>query len=433
MLSAAAAKGNQRVAWNLGGRRAQPAPRARVAAALNWDGEVIFTSGASEAIAIALRGHDAIASARPQCRTVAEAGAEPVGVSGVGGGGGGVNGGGAANEGTDILLNVEQVRGSGFADRITGSANAVTITGGNGNDTLYGNSGNDTIYGNGGMNTEYPAVFPGNSNFFCSSPTQCGQGKLGVDLMQLIVAPTVAYKFNEQHAVGVSPLLVYQRFKAYGLQAFGLPNQGRDSSTGIGVRLGYLGKFGDNVAVGASYSPRIDMSRFDKYGGLFANNGDFDIPENLALGVAFKLTPAVQLALDYQRINYSGVRSIGNASLANFANGFGAPNGPGFGWQDVKVLKLGVQWQVNPAWTLRAGYNVGSNPVRSSDVYLNILAPGVIKTHLTLGATYAWSNNEEVTLAAWHGRRSEVAGSMPAPTRIGMSQNGLGLQYSRKF
>ena len=48
----------------------------------------------------------------------------------------------------------------------------------------------------------------------------CGSGELGVDLMQLIVAPTVAYKLNAQHAVGVSLLLGYQRFKATGLQAF---------------------------------------------------------------------------------------------------------------------------------------------------------------------------------------------------------------------
>jgi long-chain fatty acid transport protein len=290
-----------------------------------------------------------------------------------------------------------------------------------------------TVYGNGGMNTEYPAVFPGDTNFFCSSPTMCGQGKLGVDLMQLIVAPTAAYKLTDQHSLGVSPLLVYQSFKAYGLQAFGLPNQGRDSSTGIGVRLGYLGQFGDRFSVGASYSPKIDMSRFKKYGGLFAENGDFDIPANLSVGVAFKLTPAVQVALDYQRINYSGVRSIGNASLANFANGFGAANGPGFGWQDVKVAKIGVQWQVNPAWTLRAGYNIGSNPVRADDVYLNILAPGVVRSHLTVGATYAWSAKEELTVAAWHARRHNVEGAMPAPTRIGMSQNGFGVQYSRKF
>ncbi len=58
--------------------------RRRVAAALNWDGEVIFTSGASEAIAIALRGHDAIASAVEHDAVLAVAGATrlPVGPDG---------------------------------------------------------------------------------------------------------------------------------------------------------------------------------------------------------------------------------------------------------------------------------------------------------------------------------------------------------------
>jgi cysteine desulfurase len=58
--------------------------RTRVAAALNWDGEVIFTSGASEAIAIALSGHDAIASAVEHDAVLAVAGATrlPVGPDG---------------------------------------------------------------------------------------------------------------------------------------------------------------------------------------------------------------------------------------------------------------------------------------------------------------------------------------------------------------
>ncbi len=58
--------------------------RTRIAAALNWDGEVIFTSGASEAIAIALRGHDAIASAVEHDAVLAVTGATrlPVGPDG---------------------------------------------------------------------------------------------------------------------------------------------------------------------------------------------------------------------------------------------------------------------------------------------------------------------------------------------------------------
>ena len=65
-------------------RAALEKARARVAAALNWDGEILFTSGASEAIAIALRGHDAIASAVEHDAVLAVAGATrlPVGPDG---------------------------------------------------------------------------------------------------------------------------------------------------------------------------------------------------------------------------------------------------------------------------------------------------------------------------------------------------------------
>lgn len=52
--------------------------RARIAAALGWDGEVILTSGASEAIALALRGGEAIASAVEHDAVLAAAGPERV-------------------------------------------------------------------------------------------------------------------------------------------------------------------------------------------------------------------------------------------------------------------------------------------------------------------------------------------------------------------
>ena len=65
-------------------RAALEKARARVAAALNWDGEVLFTSGASEAIAIALRSHDAIASAVEHDAVLAVAGATRLPVGPVG-------------------------------------------------------------------------------------------------------------------------------------------------------------------------------------------------------------------------------------------------------------------------------------------------------------------------------------------------------------
>jgi long-chain fatty acid transport protein len=312
-----------------------------------------------------------------------------------------------------------------------------------------------SVYGNGGMNTSYPQ-----GAFNCGGGAAnmlCGSGTLGigVDLMQLIVAPTVAYKFAPQHSVGASLLLGYQRFKASGLQAFdnapGFPpftqspgsvtNNGADSSTGVGVRLGYFGRISDTVSVGAAYAPKMNMGKFDKYKGLFAGGGDFDIPANYSAGIAVTPKPGWTVALDYQRIKYSDVPSVGNPSMP--VAPLGAANGPGFGWRDIDIFKLGVAWEMNSRLTLRAGYNRGGNPIRPSDVTFNILAPGVMKSHYTAGFTYALSKDSELTGALMVAPRQRVTGpslfnAVLGPgaggnETISMRQTSFGLGWSRRF
>jgi long-chain fatty acid transport protein len=310
-----------------------------------------------------------------------------------------------------------------------------------------------TVYGNGGMNTNYPQ-----GDFNCGGgPANmlCGSGNLGVDLMQLIVAPTISYKLNAQHSVGASLLLGFQQFKAYGLQAFdnapGFPaftgapgsvtNNGYAHSNGVGIRLGYLGRLSDSLTIGAAFAPKMNMSRFQEYKGLFADNGDFDIPSHYAIGLAFTPSPAVTVALDYQRINYSGVGSVGNPSSVQAP--LGAPGGPGFGWKDINVVKLGVQWRATNAWTLRAGYNRGDNPVRSEDVTFNILAPGVMKQHYTAGFSWAMSASDELSGSLMLAPRQTVSGSSLFNAVLGpgaggnetvrMRQTAIGLAWSHKF
>ena len=168
----------------------------------------------------------------------------------------------------------------------------------------------------------------------------------------MIVAPTVSYKATAQHSIGASLLLGYQRFKASGLQAFdnapGFPpatsahgrvtSNGYDSATGLGLRLGWQGLLGQDLSVGAAYTSMINMSRFDKYCGLFAGQGGFDIPANDCLGIAW-MQGARTVAFDWVRIGYSKVPAVGNSSSAPAP--LGADNGSGFGWRDVNVTKLG--------------------------------------------------------------------------------------------
>ncbi|HEY8624007.1 MAG TPA: porin [Casimicrobiaceae bacterium] len=325
-----------------------------------------------------------------------------------------------------------------------------------------------TVYGNGGMNTDYPGgQIPGPSACQGFNPGQssynllCGSGKLGVDLSQLVVAPTVAWRFLPDHAIGIAPLFAYQRFKLDGLQAFDNPflstspgnvtNKGYDSSIGWGVRVGYYGQLTPQLAIGATYASKISMGNFDKYRGLFAESGGFDIPANWGLGVAFKPMPAWLLALDYGRIEYSDVKSVGNPSgliLQCMPNStstcLGGPNGAGFGWHSIDVWKLGVQYQIDDQWTVRAGYNHSDNPIRPQDVTFNILAPGVVVNHLTLGTTYNWDKKSDLTAAFMYAFNNSVQGASlfnnffppPQPAmqeKIQLREWALGIQYSHAF
>jgi long-chain fatty acid transport protein len=314
-----------------------------------------------------------------------------------------------------------------------------------------------TVYGNGGMNTEYASgqldqgVCMGGAPNGVPANLLCGSGKLGVDMMQLIIAPTVARKFTNGHALGISPLIAYQRFKAYGLQPFAaissdpanLTNNGYDDSWGVGIRFGYYAELTPAFAIGAAYSTKIAMQEFDKYRGLFAEQGDFDIPENYNVGVAFKATPKLTIAGDYQRINYSDIPSVGNPSNVPGVGAaqLGASSSSiGFGWDDVNVFKIGLEYQWSPKMLLRAGYNVTDNPIQARDVTFNILAPGVVTDHLTLGFTYSMGGGSELTMAYMHAFENSVSGPANNPNfpvggteTIEMSQNSLGIAWSRKY
>jgi len=318
-----------------------------------------------------------------------------------------------------------------------------------------------TVYGNGGMNTDY-ATGQLDMGMCMQGPPNgqpanmlCGQDALGVDLMQLIIAPTAAFKIAPNHSIGISPLLGYQRFKAYGLQGFSplsndpsnLTNNDYDDGFGWGVRVGYLGKITPTITIGAAYASKMDFQEFDKYSGLFAEQGDFDIPENYNLGIAWQATPALKLALDYQRINYSGVDSVSNTSepAISFPCGNGNPtclggsSGIGFGWEDMDVWKLGMEYKYSKQWTMRAGYSHTDQPIPSADVTFNSVAPAVIDDHITLGFTYTLASGNEVTMAYMHGFSNDVSGPVNqyfpvgGTDKIEMYQNSLGIQYSWKM
>lgn len=271
-------------------------------------------------------------------------------------------------------------------------------------------------------------------------------GSAGINLEQLFITPSVAYKLDEKNALGLALNFAYQRFSAEGLGAFGgysassgnVSNKGSDSATGWGLRLGWIGKVSPDLTFGLTYATKIKTGKFSNYSGLFAEGGGFDIPANYGVGLAYKATPAFTLAADAGKILYSGVASVANP-LSNLFSGnlFGSANGPGFGWKDVTVVKLRGDYALNDGLTVRAGYNHSTQPIPNDQVFLNILAPGVIQDHVTLGATWKAAGGE-ISAAYTHGFKKTVSGAIPAAfgggnASISLEEDILGVAYSWKL
>lgn len=284
------------------------------------------------------------------------------------------------------------------------------------------------LYGNGGMDTRYSVPV------FNVPPFVAGHAPTGVDLQQAFVSASLSYRMG-QLSIGVAPLLAAQTFKTYGLTPFifgssappDVTDRGFAYSYGGGVRAGVQYDFSPTVRLGLAGSSRIYMSDFTDYKGLFAEHGGFDIPATITAGLAWDVRPNLTVMLDYKRIFYSDIASIANPMANMFAGAqLGADNGPGFGWQDMNIFKIGVEWQYDPRWTFRAGYSYNDNPIHSADVMFDILAPAVVQHHIAGGANYKWSDNLDLEVAAMYAPEGSVSGVNPTypaqPIEIRMHQ-----------
>ncbi|MEQ1579021.1 MAG: outer membrane protein transport protein [Steroidobacteraceae bacterium] len=296
------------------------------------------------------------------------------------------------------------------------------------------------VFGNGGLATDYE------NNPFARFGAQ---GSAGVDLSQAFISPAIAVKVSETQSLGLAVNLGYQVFKAKGIGLFSgfssspanVSDRGSDTATGWGVRVGWTGHFGDKVTLGATWQSKTEMGRFDKYRGLFADRGGFDAPETYGLGISLRPINKLTLALDWQRILYNDVPTVGN-SVASLFTGvpLGAPNGPGFGWQNVSVWKVGGNYVLNEALTLRAGFSLSSQPIPSGETFFNILAPGVVRKHVTLGGTWSLNGKNEFSASYLHAFKENVNGfgSIPAAfgggeANIHLQEDSFGIAFSHRF
>ncbi len=304
------------------------------------------------------------------------------------------------------------------------------------------------FYGRGGMNTDWDD--PNTSASFDPDgpgpapvgtfPGSYGAGNAGVDLAQAFVSLNYAGKVSDRFAWGIGPVIAIQAFEATGVGSFAgftrtfaasggttfptsLTDNGHEFSYGWGVSAGVWWGLTDAVSLGLGYQSKMSMSEFDSYADLFAESGDFDIPSSLKFGLSFQSSDALRFNFDIEHTRFSEVDSVGNP-MANIGacptaglggsdveSCLGGTRGAGFGWEDMTTYKLGAEWQTSSDYTWRFGYSYGEQPIQSADVVFNILAPGVMEQHFTLGLTKHRDNGGDWTFSFMFAPESSVTGN----------------------
>ncbi len=368
-----------------------------------------------------------------------------------------------------------------------------------------------TAIGHGGMNTRYnrdenPYARFGSKGTagvdlaqLYAGPTISYQYRPGQ-----AIGLSLNYVYQKFEATGLSAFASEEFPGPYSSAPKYVTDNGHESSKGVGLRIGWQGNFGP-ISVGAGWSPKVHMDKFARYQGLFAEQGGFDIPETYAVGLAWRATEKLTIAADYQRIKYADVASVGNP-LSNFQNPegnaaflaqlpaddlndflaganagpsmlvfieqlnssplgpvvdgvgenvagdrfgskLGDDDGPGFGWRNMSVVKLGFDYIWSQTLTLRAGFSDTKQPVPANQTFFNILAPGLVEEHYTVGATLN-RGAHELTLHALYapeiqvkGRRSIPDDGPPLPPAsfgggeadVYLEEKTLGISYGYKF
>lgn len=242
---------------------------------------------------------------------------------------------------------------------------------------------------------------------------------------------TGAYNLCESQSIGIGLNVYYSWLNVTGLAGLegleltidpaNLTDRGEDESNGLGVTVGWLGKFCcDRLALGFAYSPRVKMRAFEKYRGFLPGYHGLDIPETFRLGVAYAFSPCTTIAGDWEHRRYKHLAGWGNpffSSTTTLRSLFGRGKGPGFGWDNTWTLKLGVETQLTDCVTLRAGYRHEKSPIdahRTTDTALSLLASQVVQDFLSTGATWCITDCAELSGYLEVGINRDVPSAFPS-------------------
>ena len=226
-----------------------------------------------------------------------------------------------------------------------------------------------------------------------------------LQLQSIFIQPTVSYKINKKLGVGAG--FVYSTGKV-NLQK-DLPvvdasgNYGHaelnGKANGYGFNAGVYYKPTDRLSIGLTYRSQVNMkvksgdATFTVPGSLSGNfpNGNFTaslpLPQVVTLGLGYVVNDKLSLALD---VNYVGWKVYDTLSF-DYANNTTSlvDTKSARMYKNTVAFRLGGQYKITEAFTVRLGVAYGLSPIQSG--YVTPETPDANRVNYTVGLGYAFN------------------------------------------
>ncbi|SMD09896.1 Long-chain fatty acid transport protein [Desulfocicer vacuolatum DSM 3385] len=179
---------------------------------------------------------------------------------------------------------------------------------------------------------------------------------------------------------------------------------------GVGFQAGVRCQATDKLGIGFTFTSPTWFNDFkwdvtDENGNSRTVSHHVDRPLTLHLGLSYQATPGTIFVMDCSWINYSGTKGFDEIGFDS--------NGSlkGLGWDDQWTVALGVQHDILVNWTIRAGYNYGTNPIDDDITFHNVGNPLHNEHHLSCGLSWKVTEQMSIDLGYTHAFETSQSGS----------------------
>ncbi len=269
--------------------------------------------------------------------------------------------------------------------------------------SAFGISGFGVTFPEEANNPMSPTFNPALNSNPMNYPQQAGGfGHLESDYMLLQVGLAWAYELTDNFSIGVQPTVNYAALElapnpTASPNAAGYGISDKASAIGFGAQFGVFYDTQKGMKFGLSYKTTQSFSDLEFKNthldnAVTENEFNMDYPAILSFGIGYSKAD-FDLALDYRRVDYKNTDGFAEKGWVIAENGFPTGAVKGFGWKNINIISVGLQYKGIEKLPLRFGYTYSSNPIDDQLTFFSSPATAIIANAFQFGLSYPITNN----------------------------------------